>query len=290
LIKFKIYTSLLICYLLVSTTNILGFWLPRVRSFERDISQTNPFVLIFTGSILFFGLLLFIKDIVFFKTFFKKHRVLVIYFCFLFLSCFWSDYLLYAIQRYFRVLGFLIFLYLVENRFELNGINFSIHFYIKICVIISLIFIYVLPQYGVMDYEGRLVPKGIFGHKNVLSIFSALSILFLWFKKKDKFILWIILCFFLLFISSGRTAQVALLIVFLLSIFYANFISIQSIGKVFIISFFVSFVLLLLSSLLFVQNPIEEILNLLGKDSSFTGRTDIWPVLLKMAIQKPFIG
>jgi exopolysaccharide production protein ExoQ len=214
----------------------------------------------------------------------------VIYFCFLSLSCFWSDYLGYAIQRYSRVLGFFIFLYLVENRFGLKGINSSIQSYIKICAVLSIVFIFIIPQYGMMDYEGSLVPKGLFGHKNVLSVFSALAIIFLWFEKNKNFYFWLFLCSFLLFISSGRTAQVALVAAFLFGIFYSNFISMRGVGKILIGAIFVSFILLILSGLLFIQNPIGEMLGLLGKDSSFTGRTDIWPVLLKMAMQKPILG
>jgi len=145
-----------------------------------------------------------------------------------------------------------------------------------------------LPS-GLMLYNGGLVPKGVFGHKNLLGIFSGLGALIcLRFysktHKKTDLIFFVVLSG-LVIVSKSMTAVMAYFITI------PVILIISTIKKEF--SFFLYFTGLLLVISLLVLFPInifEYVLSLTGKDQTFTGRSLIWAELIRIGLKNPILG
>jgi hypothetical protein len=193
-------------YLLTVTTDIFSFWVEKGMDFDR--TQGNILSGIIGNIIFSYTLYCLIKNKSQLKGWLIKHWAVFVVFILFFFSCFWSDFPDIAVRRFFKVFIIYILLLLASVKSNWNyTIEKSIKYY-SICVVgISFILIYLFPTYGLMVYDdGSLLPKGVFGHKNSLGIFGAISSL--WFitqlprKSKIDWILFIS-SLFLLFVSKS---------------------------------------------------------------------------------------
>jgi exopolysaccharide production protein ExoQ len=176
--------------------------------------------------------------------------------------------------------------YSLKEQLELLGWAFGI------IVILSFVFAIALPKYGIMGglHQGKW--RGVFGHKNGLGqsmVYSGLVFLFLVYQnKKYKLWMWIGLSLsMLLLLLSASTSSMANLLI-LICIFFL------------IYTFRLPYLLMLPAILLlatigelFYLWSIDNagvIFNSVGKDTTLTGRTDLWPVVIEMIGKHPWIG
>lgn len=168
--------------------------------------------------------------------------------------------------------------------------------YFIISIIFSYIFIFLYPQLGFMIYEHKLLPVGVYSHKNVLARFMVISsIIFMNDMMKSKnyikkivYLIFQILSVILIFLSESATG-----IIWIVVLVSAN-ISIIFKNKIFkvYIKIITLYCIIFNIFIYFISKP--EIANIIsnirifGKNLSFTGRNSIWNYAINH-IQNKFI-
>lgn len=143
-----------------------------------------------------------------------------------------------------------------------------------VCLIIMLINLVAIDWHVLINAESKNI-KGVFYQKNLLghvSVFSIYVACFYWFSNKHHHhilsLLLLISAGWLLFISTSTTSYLLVLIAFL-AILASLVINRYKIGLSLVITLFI------FTTLALVLNW-SEFFSLLGKNTTFTGRTMIW--------------
>jgi exopolysaccharide production protein ExoQ len=176
--------------------------------------------------------------------------------------------------------------YSLKEQLQLMGWTFGI------TIILSFVFAIALPKFGIMGafHQGKW--RGVFSHKNGLGqamVYSGLIFLFLIYQnKKDRVLMSISLSLsILLLLLSASTSSMVNLIILTCTFFMLYtvrfpyllmipaIVSIATIGEA---CYFWS-----------IDNA-GAIFNSVGKDSTLTGRTELWELTIDMIWKQPWIG
>lgn len=275
-------------FFLLSSTKFFQFWKEDIEFFNQDVSSGSVCVIIA-------GIVSFFINLVSFKE--KKENLAAIvthswpfFIILLFfgLSCLWSEEPGITFRRSIK---FFLFTLCILN-ISLKTDTFI--YFVKTLTAIVLIssFILLFTPFGWMDNkDGVLLAKGILGHKSGFADFCAVSFLFLlwsYHERKDIFILTLMpLSIMLLLLTQGKNP----LIILLISLSQLLFFSIQFNKKMAILNVIVIIALVCVSIQQYYQISLDNLLALIGKDSTFTGRTDIWLALINISLKtNPIIG
>jgi len=161
-----------------------------------------------------------------------------------------------------------------------------------ITIVMSFLFAVLLPKYGLMHglHEGAW--RGVYMHKNSLGIQMALSsILFLLLSLGKSTRKWYSLTGFflsvaLLFLARSSTAIITFLALALSLPIYG----IARFRFSVIIPFFNLAILVICGVSVYIATNSEEFLALFGKDTTLTGRIDLWPYVWQMIQKNPWLG
>ena len=249
-----------------------------------------------------------------FSRFIHDNHWLVALYLLMAVSVLWSDYPDIAMKRWFRSLGSVIMAGVVLTEQDPRAALIRllrISAYVLLPFSIMLIKYY--PDLGV-EYNrwfGDVMWVGVSTQKNGLGRLCMICGFFLvwdaarrrsatgrWFAgslgKIDMFILFLAL--YLLF-SGGTAAKTSATSI---GVFFASCVlvlwmmkkenQVSSLKRVLNVAFFTVFLALLVHNLSLLDSPFAKITNLFGRDSTFTGRTEIWESLLAAAGQQPFLG
>ncbi|MCI1575002.1 MAG: O-antigen ligase family protein [Weizmannia coagulans] len=229
------------------------------------------------------------------EEFVVENKILFILLLLVSISFLWSDIYLVSIQK---ILGFIgvtligiIFAYRL-NFHELVKIMYSSYFIISVLSLITVTF---LPNYGIHsdiyligDYKGVFTNKNTLGINMVFSIFSSFCLLFLVKKRSPMILVNVIISFYLLIKSNSKTSLIMLISLFLILILL--FIIRKVIDKNLFIFFNCLFSIILGLILFFVYKNFDYFVNMLDRDPSMTGRSNIWPYVIHKIYDKPILG
>jgi exopolysaccharide production protein ExoQ len=209
-------------------------------------------------------------------------------------SILWSAAPEVTLRRLVSLMGGTLFAIYVATRYDLGYILRLLAWTLGIAALLSLVFALALPSLGTAQYgpDAGIAWKGIYGQKNVLGRTMVLSaVIFLLLALSSRRYRWVAWAFFglsvsLLLLSSSITAMVSLLVVLILVPLYATLRRNYMLAvPLFIVTLLVGGI----ASAVFIDN-FESILLSLGKETTLTGRTDIWPAVLEMIWQRPWLG
>lgn len=295
---FNIAVWAAVLYLIVTTTSILSFWQEDIIGdalYEQNFAQSNMIV----SSIGIAVTLLLVHQLL------KKKKTalrilrlswpLVLVLIFSLISCLWSEVPFMAFRRFIKVLIMVIcVLTLLSENDSGASLKRAIFIYITVTILISLVFILFFPAYGWMPYGERFLARGILGHKSGFSDFCAVSVLFvLWIKmsstgvtknKEVKLTLIGIIALFLLSLAQGINPSFNLFLALFAYFFGIMFNRIERNRTPAFLALSCSFISgIILLSLVWV-NYIPDLPKIavtsVGKDLTFTGRTQLWEALL----------
>lgn len=274
-------------YLLISTTNIL-----RLKT-DDFISNSNvneiSYIGVITTIISLSILIILINDSKNVKKLIIKNKVLFILLFLFIVSCLWSENRWFSIRKLKNFIGVILAI-MVLVKDNKNMVWSVLTYFIVISSILSYFFIFIMPEYGWMAYEGSILPKGVFGHKNTLGIFGAFGCIIAHYiydtKKVSHFIILFIACLGLLLLSRSVTSLLAL------SLSYAIYFAIISVsGRLWVLMAGICIVILCFLINTFIQYDIlSNIFGYFGKDMTFTGRSTLWGVLIDIGLKKPILG
>ncbi|MEM6613350.1 MAG: O-antigen ligase family protein [Cyanobacteria bacterium P01_C01_bin.72] len=175
--------------------------------------------------------------------------------------------------------------YTLQEQLRLLGVAFGL------TIGLSLLFILLLPKYGIMGGIHSGAWRGIFTHKNLfgqMMVFSSMLFFVLAKTHKASFLYW--LGFFLSFIFIIFSTSSSALLNFLLAISLTLSTRFFCLSKKRFILLLVAFIAIGCSLSVWIPEILATALGLVGKDLTFTGRTDIWSYVIDKIIERPWLG
>ncbi len=205
------------------------------------------------------------------------------------ISTFWSVSPAVTLRYAITYLGTTLFGMYLGIRFPIDQQLKVISLAIGAAAIFSLLIIIIQPELGVMqvgDLSGDW--KGLYNHKNqfgrVMSLGMISSLIYFMGAKGRQLHLFILLLELVCLAGSRSGTSTVSLCIGIFSVLYFQFIRHAE-------RLMVSVSLYLVSILILGGRLLPEIiLNLLGKDMTLTGRTELWPLVIDAIKQKPFFG
>jgi O-antigen ligase len=262
---------------------------------------TNPRRFIILGVAYFIGVLIYIKRINYSVFIIKKNILYIALLLLALLSLFWSSYPVNVVLNFAHYAGFLLVAITATNHYKY--VHEDIFRFFAIIVGVALLFSIIasvfFPNIGVHSITGRW--QGVAGNPNTLGIVCILSI---WanisdlLTRKKNINVW--LNIFLLIITIICLIGANSTTSFVVSLFAATgswFLSslknkpynIKIIRIIFICwlgAMMVLITFLIKPELLTLQG----VFSLVGKDTTFTGRTNIWLLAVKAIDLKQYFG
>jgi O-antigen ligase len=223
--------------------------------------------------------------------------------CFLALaiaSTMWSDFPGISLRRSGTAIATAIWGAYLAARFGLRDVIVLFAQSIFIIAVASLVIGIAFPDIAfdlndIAGPDGLVGWRGVFDSKNSLGIMmtmGAVTMMYLTIspgtshRDKALWLVGIVLCAFLLYMSQSRTSWVAALVgvvtCFIVRLMYGR----PAVGLVVA----AWLVLLAVPALLFVLHDLGTLTSLIGKDASLTGRVDLWQLVLPYGDKRPWLG
>jgi exopolysaccharide production protein ExoQ len=206
----------------------------------------------------------------------------------------WSDDPGFTVRRSLVLVASTCFGIYLAQRYTLREILRMVYIVGVLAAIASLLVVWKKPEFGISGGVTAGDWQGIFGQKNTLGRFMAFEVMACGVGVLAERGLWRVFCIFgvlacmpLLIMSKDATAYLAAPILalslplylftrkhsFLKTAAVLSTLSATIVGIVFVM----------------IIEP-SKLLHLLGKDSTLTGRTDIWSMVWDKFLQRPWVG
>lgn len=210
-----------------------------------------------------------------------------------FVSALWSSLPWLTLRKAVSVLLPTVYAALLAIRYPIEKMTKMILIVIVVSLFLSFAFVYLIPEWGLQEYEGSVVWRGVFDHKNRLGRVASLaflaSIVFQFGATKKVRVLCALLMISslitLLFSESATSI--------LLSVIMAGFIIVmyfaRRMRRDFVAVMIIIFLLLGIAALIASSNY-EPILAWLGKEGSIVDRYTLWTRAFHMGLSKPILG
>jgi exopolysaccharide production protein ExoQ len=208
------------------------------------------------------------------------------------LSFSWSALPSTTLNRIVAMCGTMVFSIYFSSRYTIKEQIELLCWALGFNTITSLATALILPQYGISGGVHAGLWRGVFNHKNSLGkamSFSAICFLIMALRKeKNRWPFWYLfaLSVFLLLMSKA-TSSLAILIILMVSLFILQIFRWQY-SQIIPAFVGIAFSIVVLYSV--VSSNAELIANIVGKDLTFTGRTELWDLVLDKIKERPWFG
>ena len=259
---------------------------------EEAVPFDNSFVSILWRSIYlvtFLLLLLRWKNVIYIL---RKDRFTVLFVGLAVASVLWSEYPDTSMKSGISLVGTTMFGLYLATRYTMKQQVQLLGWVFGIAVVLSLIFAVALPKYGLMGGIHSGAFRGIYAHKNFFGkvmVLSAITFLILAIDtKKKSLLLW---CGFglsvILLILSRSSSSMGNIVILLFA-----FLALQTLRWQYerMIPALIALVTAGGSFNVWFKENGAALLGAIGKDPGLSGRTDMWPFVLDMIWQRPWLG
>ncbi len=218
-----------------------------------------------------------------------QERTMLFLVAFAIVSVVWSDSPETTLRRGIALVGTSLMALYFAARFKFREQLQLLVWTFGICIVFSFLFGWLHWGHSVDDIEGAWY--GIYTQRNSLGsmmVFGALLFL-IWARVRhaDKWIAWLLaaMSFVLILLSGSKTSLVAFSIL-LLSIPMVRLIrTFEKAGSVILVV-----AVLLLGLGWWVGTSFDAVTEAMGRDSSLTGRTELWGASILIGIERPWLG
>lgn len=235
------------------------------------------------------------------KEFFKilyEEKFLTIFIIWCTASIIWSDYSFTSFKRLFQIyciinVTMVFLLYFNSERDLLQNIKYVLYPYL----IISILSVVTIP--GALDPNFRTW-RALTPHKNVLGQIGVISTIlcYMVYQYEKKFngkILAIFMMTISVLLTVGSYSSTSIIILLIVMGFSFVFLTdkiFKPIGIRFTVSILIVIVLIIMVFAIMIVQPtlVEVITDLFGKDTSFSGRTDLWSYMMLEIAKHPIFG
>jgi exopolysaccharide production protein ExoQ len=177
--------------------------------------------------------------------------------------------------------------YTLKQQLKLCAVMFGISALLCFALAIA------LPHYGIDHKIVGGAWRGIYINKNTLGkrfVLSAAIFLFLALNTQKKiWISWLgcVISIFLILFSTSKTSLLNIGLIAVVSWFLVWILRWKLRSKVVFLTGGASLALLFAG---WLSSSLDSILSFLGRDATLTGRTDLWPWVVTMIQEKPWLG
>ncbi|MBA3922898.1 MAG: O-antigen ligase family protein [Nostocaceae cyanobacterium] len=199
-------------------------------------------------------------------------------------------------RRSLLLLGTTLFGIYLATRYSLREQLYLLAGTLSIVIFLSIIFAIALPSYGVMSVQESGVHagawRGIMTHKNGLGRLMVLSnMVFLLLSISSRQWRWFfgvnyILSIALIVLSTSKTALTVFLTMTIMLPIYRAWR--QNSSRV--VPLTIAIILVAAGATTLLLDNLEVLGNVLGKDLTLSGRTDIWAIMWELIEQRPLLG
>jgi exopolysaccharide production protein ExoQ len=161
-----------------------------------------------------------------------------------------------------------------------------------IIVLLSMLFVVILPRYGIMGGSHAGAWRGVFNHKNVLGKLMILSTAIFFLQSincpRKNILIYLGLMFSIILLVMSKSSSSLVNLALITIVFFI----LKTWRWSYIIMIPASFSITLLGSGFFLWfNDNSSILfSSVGKDSNLSGRTDLWSLAVDVGLKKPWLG
>lgn len=223
----------------------------------------------------------------------RKNKLLFLFLLFIIVSAAWSDYPQISLRRSIALTGTTLFGTYLALRLRPDELLRYVFYAFAITLAASLIVILLVPSIGIHDdvhagaWSGVLGHKNDFGRKMVLGVIVCMTYYFMDRDRNRAAGFLLVLFFLCVLMSQSRTSWVVLACLMLaIPLLLVSRRPGLPLGVQVLILVGVG-----LGGLGFVLIEYwEEILQLIGRDATLTGRTFIWELGWDAVLQKPWLG
>ncbi len=222
-----------------------------------------------------------------------KNKALVLFMGLVVLSVLWSELPSVTLRRALALVGTTVFAVYLALRFSPSELLNLLAIALGITAVESLLFVIFSPRVAIHWGANYGAWSGALGHKNILGRTMVLGILVLWAVlpqfRRYRTLIWgtIALSLFLVIMSQSRTSWIAAfgLLLTVPFLFYLQRSQVPLIIRVLLVT------LAGLGGLGFVLLEYADVgLQAVGRDDTFSGRTDIWEAAISIGIDRPILG
>ncbi len=236
---------------------------------------------------------------------FHSNRWFYAFFIYCGISIIWSDYPFVSFKRWAKELGNVIMVLVIVTEVNpLQAIKAVFIRYVYLVIPLSLLLIYFFPQYGTYygDDNWTLFYSGIATNKNKLGVITSFSSLFLiwdlihvrdenrrgidWIRSSTTLGL-LVMAGWLIFKAHSATALLCLVMGVFSLVFMKHHYIVRQVRYLGTYSLLVVSLAALLLNLF--PGILDFVTGIVGRDKTFTGRTDLWLELLTEPIN-PLLG
>jgi len=220
-----------------------------------------------------------------------EHRWLVLLVVVVLVSTVWSGAVTLTLRRAVALAGTTLFGVYLAERFGPVALLRVLGWTYAVLLAISLLFVLLMPEYGLHE-KYDFAWRGVFTHKNGLGhICAQAAILFGAFalgqpKQRSRFMLLALGALFMLVMSDSKTALIGFMAAGMI-LMIRSLVRIRS--PLLVLGVFATLWLIGVGGYLMWVYWID-LLNLLGKDATLTGRTLAWGMAIQGGLERPFIG
>jgi exopolysaccharide production protein ExoQ len=208
------------------------------------------------------------------------------------ISVLWSVAPEITLRRSLALVGTTLFGVYLAMRFSLREQLRLLAWALGIAALLSVVLAVALPDYGVMSSPRGDALQGIYSQKNALGRTMALSALIFFFLAlgghAHRWLKWggFGLSLVLLLLSGAKSSLVILATLIVLFPVYRALRETYTI----IVPILMTCVLAGVGVSIWVANNVEGVLGALDRDVTLTGRTELWPAVLDMIAERPWLG
>ncbi|MCH7753858.1 O-antigen ligase family protein [candidate division KSB1 bacterium] len=224
----------------------------------------------------------------------KANWLLLIFLLYALISCAWSPAPFVSFKRWIQFLGLiLVGMAAISNVSGIKSMISIFRLFTAASLTLSFFLPLIKPSEPFMKISG--IWNGLYGHKNLLGA-ACLIGLAVWlpamFSKSTKIeyrcsFAMVLLSFLLLFLSRSTTSLLVCLVI--LAAFFVITLRVPITVKMFLTPTPVLAIYLLIVNLT-PYSPMEFVLDIVGKDATFTGRTDLWAAVMDSFRENKYFG
>ncbi len=209
------------------------------------------------------------------------------------LSSFWSLDADTTIRRTIGLAGTTIFGLYLASRYTLKQQLKLCLLMFGISAVMCFIFAVVMPQYGIGSAGDPTAWRGIYNTKNVLGkrfFLSAAVCLFLAITTREsRWLSWLgyVTSFLLILLSKSTTSIGNFLIITAACLIYYQVLRLKYKIMIPVLTFLST---VGVAFYIWFINEASTVLGSVGKDTTLTGRTELWPAVVEMIDKKPWLG
>jgi O-antigen ligase len=207
-------------------------------------------------------------------------------------SVLWSAAPELTIRRSAALVGTTLFGAYVAARYSMSELLRLLAWGISIAALFSIIFALVFPSYGIYTDPRGEAWKGIYWHKNMLGRTMAVSgTVFLLLALSGRRYRWVAWCGFglsstLLLLSESVTSLASLLAILALYPFYRALRGQRNL----VVPLYIGALLASGVVAIWLASNTGSVLGAFGRDTTLSGRTELWDAVLVMIRQQPWLG